>query len=105
MMARIRAARKPESRPCPCGGVMQPARRYEATRTLDVLICWRCGAEDPAMVCDYRAPSMYCRWCGARFTATDPRQRYCPDTDCADKAGRITLDRRFTGQQIRRRPA
>lgn len=28
---------------------MQPARRYEAERTVAVVICWECGAETPAL--------------------------------------------------------
>lgn len=101
-----RSVPRPEAIDCPCGGLMRPGRRYETTRTVDVLICWRCGEESPPLY-GARPPvptPSYCRWCGERFAATDPRERYCSD-DHARRGDRITLDRRFTGRQMRRRPA
>lgn len=87
---------------------MKRAVRHEATRSVDIWWCLDgCGAEDPPLYgrTPQLVPLPYCRYCGERFVRTDPRQRYCPDADCADRAGRITLDRRHNGQQIRRRPA
>lgn len=100
-----RSTLKPQQRPCECGQAMRPAVRYEATRTVNVWWCLNgCGREDPPLYGQCAAPVLpYCRYCGERFTQTDPRQRYCPDRDCADRADRITLDRRFNGQRIRRR--
>lgn len=37
----------PDERPCLCGHVMTPGLRFEGVDILRVLICWRCGAEDP----------------------------------------------------------
>jgi hypothetical protein len=34
---------------CRCGGLMEPALRYEATATVLVAVCWQCGAEDPPL--------------------------------------------------------
>lgn len=105
-MARFRSIAPPASHACGCGGVMQPARRFEATRTVNVQICWRCGTEDPPFRTPATRPLVgWCRYCGEKFAPTDPRQRYCPDRDCADRAGRITLDRNRLGGQLSRRPA
>jgi hypothetical protein len=40
--------------PCLCGGTYKRAARYEATQTVDVLICWTCGREDPPL---YQRPA------------------------------------------------
>lgn len=87
---------------CRCGGTLQPARRFEATRTVDVVCCFDCGTEIPPMLAtSWTVPAAYCRWCGERFEADDPRQRYCSD-DHRDRAGRVTLDRRHGARRIRR---
>ncbi len=100
MMA-IRSIPKPAVQPCRCGGVMQPATRFEATQTVAVLCCWGCGAEDPPMAWAARLPApRACRYCDAQFTPPDPRSRYCSD-GCAIRADRIAIDRKRTGQQLR----
>lgn len=71
---KVRSVPRPDGKPCSCGHVMTPGRRYEATRTLDVSICWQCGAEDPPL---YRRPVVHrrhCRWCGDAFFADDDRK-------------------------------
>ena len=103
-MATIRAIDR-TARECKCGGVAQPARRFEATRTLDVLCCWSCGRETPPLYARPAEPvRASCRYCGDRFAPTDPRQRYCSD-DHARRADRIHVERNKVGQQMRRRPA
>lgn len=89
--------------PCGCGGTLAPARRHEATGTVDVLCCFDCGKEDPPLYGRRAVPiAHYCRYCGERFEPDDSRQRYCSD-DHARRADAITLDRRTSGQRIRRR--
>ena len=34
---------------CQCGGKPSPAQRVEADQTVDVRICWTCGAEEPPL--------------------------------------------------------
>lgn len=104
---KVRAREIPDASPCACGALMRPAKRYEATRTIDVWWCIDgCGAETPP----YGAPSVaraehrYCRYCGEAFIPGDARERYCSD-DHARRADTITLDQRHVGGQLSRRPA
>lgn len=100
----IQSVDRPSSSTCLCGSVMVPAKRYEVTQTIDVWWCLDgCGREIPPMPTGPTPLiSSWCRYCGGPFTLTDPRERYCQD-DCRRRADTITLDRRHTGQQIRRR--
>jgi hypothetical protein len=77
---------------CPCGGVLQPALRYEPTMTRPVLTCWSCGLEDPP----YHTPGLLatykrvCAWCSNRFRTSNPRRLTC-SVDC-DQRRRIARE-------------
>ena len=75
---------------CPdCGNWMTPAVRYEESRTIDVRICWDCGAEDRPL---YRRSRFerngdpwdwitLCPHCGTSFFG--PREGNGPRTYCS----------------------
>lgn len=104
-MVRIEPIPMPDVQPCVCcGGTMTRGKRFERTVTVDVVVCWTCGAETPPM---HRAlaavapqpapqpkpaPASYCRSCGIGYVPNDPRERYCSD-GCRKLSERITLSR------------
>lgn len=100
-----------------CGGVMQPATRFEARKTIDVWICWRCGREDPPLyrrattvrngraVDPERALTKTCRWCSSPFRVwRNDITRYC-SMSCANRAAVVSTQRRSDGRIIGRKPA
>lgn len=98
------------SEPCEaCGSVMLPAKRFEAKRTIEVLICWDCGEERPplyseadkAAACPTRPRT--CVWCGKTFRPDRflERQQACSLT-CAEARERHAFRQRSTGQSMRR---
>jgi hypothetical protein len=95
--------------PCDaCGSVMLPAKRFEATRTVAVLICWDCGAEHPPLYTKATTvPAMRartCVWCGATFRPDGflPGQTTC-SLVCADARQRTSDRSKRNGQTMRRR--
>ena len=103
-MARIESIERPAAAACTCGDVMQSAMRYEATRTLPVLVCWSCGSEDPP----YRqrvvddAFRRACSWCGDRFRTTNRRRLTC-SADCEQRRLNAHEAAVAKGHRIRRR--
>lgn len=97
------------SEPCDaCGSVMLPAKRFEATRTIAVLICWDCGEERPPLYSEAeRVPPLTrprsCVWCGKTFHPDRflNEQKTCSLT-CADARERLAFRQRSTGQGMRR---
>lgn len=97
----IRTIDRPVSLPCPCGGTMQPAQRFEATRTVDVVCCWTCGEERPPLYTGNIIRRVSCRWCGVRFT-TRTTETVC-SPDCERRATDHHEMRHQEGQRNRRR--
>lgn len=91
---------------CPCGGLMAPALRYEASRTVEVRCCWRCGLEDPPLYkrsrLERNGPEFLaggaCEGCGKAFCLRPdyPTQRFC---------GRLCQGRAAGFQKSQRRSA
>lgn len=95
-------------RPCNrCTGTMVPASRLEAAgRTVAVLICWQCGADDPPLYRRATAPATVaaeeraplCDWCGMPFAETAALHR-----DCAERLVKLKAHRRQIGRAMRQR--
>lgn len=92
-----------------CGHLMTPGLRYEATRTVDVRICWTCGNETPPLYGQSArlvTRTRGCGWCGERFalTPTDPDRKTC-SLACADKRATVAQQFASRGRRLRARRA
>ena len=104
-MPTFKTVPRPEARPCAdCGGTMQPAKRYEATRTVDVHCCFSCGAEHPPLYAENRIYRRICAWCGVRYTTRELGRRACSDA-CKRRSAHYHEMMARQGQQGRVRPA
>ena len=77
---------------CPCGGLMVPALRYEASRTVEVRLCPDCWSEDPPFLQGRTRPKeperKRCRRCSSVLKGARARvwcSRACQRADEADR--------------------
>ena len=103
-MATFRTVERPATRPCICGSKQIPAKRYEATQTVDVWWCLDgCGLETPPLYADNVIVRRTCRWCSRRYTARRTDGEGTCSYDCKRRSAHYHQMMVRQGQQNRKR--